>query len=48
MTANPAWANSAAVKAGRVFEVDTVLYLRAPGPRVAEALEGLLPLLWPD
>ena len=48
VTANPAWANSAAVKAGRVFEVDTVLYLRAPGPRVGEALEGLLPLLWPD
>lgn len=45
--ANSAWANNAAVKTGRVFEVDTTLFLRAPGPRVGEAMETLLPLLWP-
>jgi len=26
--------------------VDTTLYLRAPGPRVGEAMAGLVPLLW--
>ena len=42
-----AWANTPAVTLGRVHDLDTSLYLRAPGPRVAEALERLLPLLWP-
>lgn len=45
--ANPAWAGSAAIRNGRVYELDTALFLRAPGPRVGEALETLLPLLWP-
>jgi iron complex transport system substrate-binding protein len=48
LKANPAWANKKAVVGGRVFEVDTTLFLRAPGPRVGEALEVLLPLLWPN
>ncbi len=45
--ADPAWVNNAAVKNDRVVEVDTTLFLRAPGPRVGEALEMLLGLLWP-
>ncbi|MBE0608626.1 MAG: ABC transporter substrate-binding protein [Dehalococcoidia bacterium] len=45
--AEPAWAGTPAVRDGRVYELDVALYLRAPGPRVAEALEGLYGLLWP-
>ena len=45
--ASPAWAGSAAVRNGRVYELDTGLFLRAPGPRVGEALEKLMPLMWP-
>lgn len=44
---DPAWAATPAVKAGRVHDLDTGLYLRAPGPRVGEALAGLGTLLWP-
>ena len=44
--ADPAWANTPAVRQGRVHELDIALFLRAPGPRVTEALEGLLPILW--
>ncbi|MGE3076569.1 MAG: ABC transporter substrate-binding protein [Dehalococcoidia bacterium] len=47
LKANAAWANVSAVKNGRVYEVDTTLFLRSPGPRVGEALETLFPLLWP-
>lgn len=42
-----AWANVAAVKQGRVIDLDTTLFLRAPGPRAGEALEQLVALLWP-
>jgi ABC-type Fe3+-hydroxamate transport system substrate-binding protein len=45
--AEPAWAGTTAVRDGRIHELDVALYLRAPGPRVAEALEGLYGLLWP-
>lgn len=45
--ADPAWAATPAVRDGRVHELDVTLYLRTPGPRVAEALEGLDELLWP-
>ncbi len=46
ITADPAWAETPAVRANRVIELDTLLYLRAPGPRVGEALVGLANLLW--
>jgi iron complex transport system substrate-binding protein len=45
--ADPAWAGTPAVRDARIYELDVSLYLRAPGPRVAEALEGLYGLLWP-
>lgn len=44
---SPAWANTAAVKQGRVVDLDTTLFLRAPGPRAGEALEKLVAILWP-
>jgi iron complex transport system substrate-binding protein len=43
----PQWASTPAVKSGRIHEVDTMRYLRAPGPGVAEAMEALVGLLWP-
>lgn len=42
-----AWANVPAVKQRRVVDLDTTLFLRAPGPRAGEALEKLAALLWP-
>lgn len=45
--ADSAWANVPAVKQGRVVDLDTTLFLRAPGPRAGEALEKLVALLWP-
>lgn len=44
---DPAWAAVPAVNNNRLHELDRELFLRAPGPRVVEALETLLPLLWP-
>ncbi len=44
---DPAWAQTPAVRAGRVETIDRMLFLRAPGPRIAEAIETLLGLLWP-
>lgn len=44
----PAWAATPAVRDGRVHELDVSLFLRAPGPRVAEAMEVLYRLLWPS
>ncbi|GIW19010.1 MAG: ABC transporter substrate-binding protein [Tepidiforma sp.] len=44
---DPAWAAAPAVRSGRVYAIDRMLFLRAPGPRVAEAIETLLGLLWP-
>jgi iron complex transport system substrate-binding protein len=45
--ADPLWANTPAVRSKRVLDLDTALFLRAPGPRVGEALDTLLPILWP-
>lgn len=45
---DPAWANTPAVRNGRVHAIDRLLFLRAPGPRVGEAAEALLELLWPQ
>ena len=45
--ASKAWAEVPAVKQGRVVDLDTTLFLRAPGPRAREALEKLVALLWP-
>lgn len=45
--ASPAWAGKAAVTSGRVHELDASLFLRSPGPRVAEAVEELARLLYP-
>ncbi|MBE7518780.1 MAG: ABC transporter substrate-binding protein [Thermoflexaceae bacterium] len=47
VVASAAWAGTAAVAAGRVHELDPVLFLRSPGPRAAEALEVLAGLLYP-
>jgi iron complex transport system substrate-binding protein len=44
---SPAWANTSAVKQQRVLDLDTTLYLRAPGPRAGEALDALAKVLWP-
>lgn len=45
--ARPAWGNIAAVKAGRVHVIDSDVFTR-PGPRVADAVEQLVKLLYPD
>ena len=45
--ADSAWSGSVAVRNGRLHELDTTLYLRAPGPRVGEAMDALVGLLWP-
>lgn len=45
--ADKAWAATSAVARGRIHDLDTGLFLRAPGPRVGEALEVLFKLLWP-
>ncbi len=41
-----AWAGTSAVVQGRIHDLDTVLFLRSPGPRAGEALEALLAILW--
>ena len=47
IAADPAWAGSGPLTNGRIHELDRDLFLRAPGPRIVEALETLLPLLYP-
>ncbi len=47
LRASPAWAGSNAVKNNRVYEIDPNLYLRNPGPNVADAMEHLYSLLYP-
>jgi iron complex transport system substrate-binding protein len=47
IAADPAWASVPAVVNNRIHEVDRDLFLRVPGPRVAEALRVLEALLWP-
>jgi len=43
----PGWASIAAVRDGRIYAVDPDLFSRA-GPRVAEAVETLARLLYPE
>ncbi|MEO8538995.1 MAG: ABC transporter substrate-binding protein [bacterium] len=45
--AEKAWTNTPALRQNRIHDLDTALFLRSPGPRVGEALEVLLALLWP-
>lgn len=45
--ADAAWANTSAALRGRIYDLDTSMFLRSPGPRAAEALEALFALLWP-
>lgn len=47
IAADPAWAGVPALVGNRIHELDRELFLRAPGPRVVEALETLAGLLWP-
>lgn len=48
-TANPAFANTAGVKAGRVHEVDRQLWSRSRGPIAAmKILDEIFPLLYPE
>lgn len=41
----PVYKDKAAVKEGRVVELDPSLYLQAQGPRIASAVEGLLEIV---
>ena len=47
LEAQPAWKNLSAIKTGRVHLLDADPFVTAPGPRAAESLEQLLPLLYP-
>jgi iron complex transport system substrate-binding protein len=48
MSASPVYGSLKAVKEGRVFEVDPVVYLQAAGPRVSLILDELARILYPD
>lgn len=48
LKADPTWSSLAAVKAGRVHEIDYRIFLISPGPRAGEALDTLFRLLYPD
>jgi len=41
----PGFKEMPAVKAGRVVELDPVLFLQAQGPRIADAVEGLIDII---
>lgn len=41
------WYGTRVVENGRVYELDTLRYLRAPGPSVADAIEELAEMLYP-
>jgi iron complex transport system substrate-binding protein len=45
---DPAWADVPAIKNKRVSEIDSDLYLRAPGPRANQGVGHLAELLYPD
>jgi iron complex transport system substrate-binding protein len=47
LLADPAWANVPAVKNKRVAEINTDIFLLAPGPRAIDALAVLTKLLYP-
>lgn len=48
LSSDPAWATVPAVANGRVHEIDTEIFLQAPGPRAADGLQTLAKLLYPD
>ncbi len=48
LATTPVWSGLTAVKEGRVFEVDPVIYLESAGPRVSEILDELPGILYPD
>ena len=48
LSSDAAWASVPAVVNGRVHEIDTQIFLQAPGPRAAEGLQTLAELLYPD
>ena len=48
LTGNAKWAELRAVQTGRVYLADGNQYFNRPGPRVAESLEILAEMLWPD
>ena len=45
---SPEWQSTRAVANGQVYELDTLRWLRSPGPRVAEAVEELAEMLYPS
>lgn len=47
LSANPAWANVPAAKNKRVTELNTDIFLLAPGPRAIDALAVLTEVLYP-
>jgi iron complex transport system substrate-binding protein len=47
IASDPAWAAVPALVNNHIHELDRELFLRAPGPRVVEALRLLEELLWP-
>ena len=48
LTGNARWTELRAVQTGRVYLADGNQYFNRPGPRVAESLEVLTEILWPD
>ena len=48
LSSNPAWASLPAVQNNRVHEIDMEVYLQAPGPRAAQAVDELSKLLYPE
>jgi iron complex transport system substrate-binding protein len=48
MASSPVYGSLKAVREGRVHEVDPVVYLQAPGPRVSLMLDELARILYPD
>lgn len=47
LVADAAWASTPAAQSGRVSEISEELFVSAPGPRVGEALDVLVKLLYP-
>jgi iron complex transport system substrate-binding protein len=47
LSSNPAWANVPAVKNQRVSEINSDIFLQAPGPRAGDGLAVLATLLYP-
>ena len=47
LSRSPIWSSLSAVKAGRVNEVDPIIYVQSAGPRVGQILDELPRLLYP-